>query len=84
VSSTEKSWYQEIQERIEQKGFVADDWDVSLYKEPDYCAPSTKEQFWYRSMYEKMYPSTGSYWPFWMPKWSPGTTDPSARTLALY
>jgi asparagine synthase (glutamine-hydrolysing) len=77
VSSTEKSWYQEIQERIEQKGLV---WNGDLYTNPK---PQTKEQCWYREQYEKMYPNTGDYWPFWMPKWSPGTTDPSARTLNL-
>jgi asparagine synthase (glutamine-hydrolysing) len=87
VSCTEKSWYQEIQERIEQKGLVEDDWQRKasrLYSEYEYCAPQTKEQFWYRSLYEKMYPNTGDYWPFWMPKWSPNATDPSARTLTLY
>jgi asparagine synthase (glutamine-hydrolysing) len=86
VSCTEKSWYQEIQERIELKGVVDDDWQRKagrIFSEHEYCAPTTKEQFWYRSLYEEMYPNTGDYWPFWMPMWSPGTTDPSARTLNL-
>jgi len=45
--------------------------------------PKTLEAFWYRSLYESNYKRTGSYWPFWMPKWSPETSDPSARTLAI-
>jgi asparagine synthase (glutamine-hydrolysing) len=84
VSCTEKSWYQEIQERIEAKGLVEDDWQDELFHNHNFCFPHTKEQYWYRSMYEKLYPNTGDYWPFWMPKWIPNATDPSARTLALY
>jgi asparagine synthase (glutamine-hydrolysing) len=83
VSSTEKSWYQEIQERIESKGLVKDD-DIDYYQTPEECAPKTKEQFWYRTLYESHFSHTGDYWPFWMPKWSPDATDPSARTLNLY
>ncbi len=83
VSCTEKSWYQEIQERIESKGLVKDE-DMGSYETPEECAPKTKEQLWYRTMYETVYQHTGDYWPFWMPKWSPGATDPSARTLNLY
>jgi asparagine synthase (glutamine-hydrolysing) len=87
VSCTEKSWYQEIQERIELHGLVEKDWERKagrIFSEYEYCIPRTKEQFWYRTIYESMYRNTGDYWPFWMPKWSPGTTDPSARTLTLY
>jgi len=75
VSSSEKSWYQEIQERIpEDLKFH------NMFVEP---VPKTLEAFWYRSLYESNYKRTGSYWPFWMPKWSPETSDPSARTLAI-
>jgi asparagine synthase (glutamine-hydrolysing) len=83
VSSAEKSWYQEVQERIEQQRLVPFDWEQKAKNmiEP---IPKTKEAFYYRTLYESMYKHTGAYWPFWMPKWSGETTDPSARTLSLY
>ena len=78
VSSEQKSWYQEVQERVN----VPADWQelANTYAEP---VPKTPEAFYYRTLYESMYKNTGDYWPFWMPKWSPDTTDPSARTLKL-
>jgi asparagine synthase (glutamine-hydrolysing) len=87
VSCTEKSWYQEIQERIEQKGYVGEDWQQYAQKNfrwgvLDTAFPKTKEAFYYRFIYEIDYKNTGDYWQFWMPRWSPETNDPSARTLA--
>ena len=80
VSSTEKSWFQEIQERV--LGLIPADWETqaAAFAEPK---PKAPEAFYYRSLYEKFYTKTGDYWPFWMPRWSPETTDPSARTLVL-
>ena len=80
VSSTEKSWFQEIQERVLK--VIPADWEThaAAFAEPK---PKTPEAFYYRSLYEKLYTKTGDYWPFWMPRWSPETTDPSARTLVL-
>lgn len=78
VSSTEKSWFQEIQERV--LGLIPADWETVDFAEPK---PKTPEAFYYRSLYEKFYTKTGDYWPFWMPRWSPETSDPSARTLVL-
>lgn len=88
VSSTEKSWFQEIQERIESKGLVPDDWERSTEEKfrwgiHDSFLPRTKEAYYYRDLFETMYKHTGDYWHFWMPKWSPETKDPSARTLQL-
>ena len=82
VSTSEKSWFQEIQERILSKGLVPEGWQEGArqYSEP---IPKTPEAFYYRTLYESMYKKTGDYWPFWMPRWSPETTDPSARTLTL-
>ena len=77
VSGVERSWFQEIQERVS----VADWEEKALaFAEPK---PKTAEAFYYRSIYESLYTKTGDYWPFWMPRWSPETSDPSARTLAL-
>lgn len=82
VSGVEKSWFEEIQERILSRGLVPHDWraKASLVAEP---VPKTPEAYYYRSLYESMYKRTGDYWPFWMPSWSPETSDPSARTLSL-
>jgi len=79
VSSTEKSWYEEIQDRV----CVPDNWKELAKEFKGGPVPHTKEAFYYRSLYESMYKKTGDYWPYWMPKWSPETTDPSARTLSL-
>jgi asparagine synthase (glutamine-hydrolysing) len=83
VSTSEKSWFQEIQERILERGLVPWDWEKLANKYPS-PIPITAESFYYRSLYESMYKKTGDYWPYWMPQWSPETTDPSARTLAVY
>jgi len=80
VSGAEKSWFQEIQERV--LPLIPIDWQAKCgeYEEPK---PTTPEAYYYRSIYESIYKKTGDYWPFWMPRWSPETTDPSARTLIL-
>ena len=83
VSSQEKSWYQEVQERIESQRLVPFDWEQKA-KELMEPIPKTKEAFYYRTLYESIYKHTATYWPFWMPRWSGETTDPSARTLSLY
>jgi asparagine synthase (glutamine-hydrolysing) len=86
VSSTEKSWYQEIQERCDR--LVDDDWQekMAATENIDHLTPKTKEQYYYRFLFHTSF-GTGvvpivPY--FWMPRWTPGATDPSARTLAVY
>jgi len=80
VSGVEKSWFEQIQERILSRGLVPADWQTRAFAEP---VPKTPEAFYYRTLYESIYKKTGDYWPFWMPRWSPETLDPSARTLSL-
>lgn len=80
VSSEQKSWFEEIQERIATRGLVGGGWKEAAIKYA-VAKPATMEAFYYRTLFEKKYSHTGDYWPFWMPKWSPNTTDPSARTL---
>ncbi len=86
VSSTEKSWYQEIQERC--AAVVPANWAEKIegVKAYEYLSPQTAEQYYYRFLYLASHgPSGVKCIPyFWMPKWSPGATDPSARTLAVY
>jgi asparagine synthase (glutamine-hydrolysing) len=81
VSGLEKSWYEIIQENI----VVPENWLEIAQEKYDYLTPTTREMFYYRSEFEKHYPNHERVVPyFWMPNWSPGATDPSARTLKLY
>ena len=85
VSSQEKSWYQEIQERVLQ--YVPEDWYEKAQRQYNHLPPQTAEQYYYRYIFEAEFsriPVETCVPYFWMPKWSPGTTDPSARTLAIY
>lgn len=90
VSCEQKSWFQEIQERIENRGLVPEDWeskvDELLGKARwlgDSPKPKTKEAYYYMELFLQNYQNTKTYWPYWMPKWSPETGDPSARTLKV-
>jgi asparagine synthase (glutamine-hydrolysing) len=80
VSAQEKSWFEIIQEKIEERGLVPENWQEIAKEKSWFPVPHTKEAFYYRSLFEEDFKHTGVYWPFWMPKWS-STTDPSARTL---
>ena len=54
---------------------------VGQYK---HNSPTTKEQIYYRDLFEKYYTGIGNVIPyFWMPKYL-NATDPSARTLQVY
>lgn len=84
VSSQEKSWFEEIQERVEP--CLLSNWKAKAL-EIEYLTPTTAEAFFYRTLYESFYgtESIETVIPaFWMPRWSPGVTDPSARKLAHY
>jgi asparagine synthase (glutamine-hydrolysing) len=77
VSSTEKSWFMEIQERVK----VPDDWHTNPFGWAP--KPLTPEAYYYRMLFETHGYKVGDPWPYWMPRWSPETSDPSARTLTL-
>ena len=72
------SWYQECQSRALQ---IAPNWK-EMSETFVYLKPYTAESYYYRSLFETFYPKYTRIIPyFWMPKWSPETTDPSAKTL---
>lgn len=74
--SGERSWYQIAQEKAEA---LNPDWALSDTK--------TAEQYYYRKCFLDCYSPQWRYTNvpyFWMPRWSPGATDPSARTLTNY
>ena len=88
--SGETSWYQIIQEWVEDK--VIDDAFQNAATIYPYCTPQTKEAFYYRQVFCEIF---GAHRQqvipgYWQPKWSADgkevTTyiDPSARVLDVY
>ena len=76
VSGHERSLYQVLQEYCATKPVMALDSKHNISK--------TKEQEYYRTVFESFYPGLGTIVPyFWMPKYVEAT-DASARTLATY
>lgn len=86
TSKKEHSWYQIIQEHMET--LITDEEFLTQKDKYKHCPPYTKENYYYRREFARHYgdseekAKTIPY--FWMPKWSPETTDPSARTLNNY
>jgi len=83
VSGKKKSWYQECQERA--LAAVGPDWEQKA-KMFTHLPPKTPEAYYYRVLFNRYYGSAGPcVVPYhWMPRWTPGATDPSARTLEVY
>lgn len=78
VSSTARSWYEVINERI------SPDTNID-YTKYEHNTPYTPESYWYRTIFDKKYQCGEETIPyFWLPRWSGNATDPSARTLKVY
>jgi len=74
VSAADRSWYKIIEEKVK---------DIELPTNIIYIhnTPQTKEQKYYRYLFEQEYPHCGNIIPyFWMPRWVEAS-DPSARTI---
>lgn len=74
--SGDKAWYQSTQE-------------MAAAALPDWTSYGTKtaEQAYYKDCYVQAFGNSTLHTNvpyYWMPRWSPGVTDPSARTLPLY
>jgi len=88
--SGEKSWYQIIQEWVEDKVTV-EEMEQAAVKYP-YCTPKTKEAFYYRKVFCEIFgESRQQVIPgYWQPKWTVEKkevteyVDPSARVLEVY
>ena len=83
VSSQKRSWFQIIQEYVSE--IITD--DEFEKRKDDFLInkPMTKEAYYYRKIYNKYYNNTDQVIPYyWLPKYSDGATDPSARTLKNY
>jgi asparagine synthase (glutamine-hydrolysing) len=77
--SGEKSWYESAKEMAE--AALGPGWQDT------YPEAKTAEQAYYKKCYADVFPRSTYHTNvpyFWMPRWSPGATDPSARTLNLY
>lgn len=83
VSGQEKSWYQEVQERVALQGLEMRSKEEMTKLYP-LLTPLTLEAYYYRKIYASYYPTILTVPYFWMPLWSGSATDPSARTLAIY
>ena len=77
--SGEKPWYVSAKEMA--TATLGPHW------ERDYPESKTAEQAYYKKCYMEAFGSSTLHTNvpyFWMPRWVPGATDPSARTLSLY
>lgn len=90
VSGKEKSWFQIIQDYIEDK--VTDDELKEAGTKYPYHTPKTKEAYYYRKLFCEMFgESRQTVIPkYWQPKWNTDGKeiteyiDPSARVLSVY
>jgi asparagine synthase (glutamine-hydrolysing) len=88
--SGEKSWFQIIQEWVEDK--VTDEELASAAEKYPYCTPKTKEAYYYRRVFCDIFgEGRQDIIPgYWQPKWSADKKeiteyiDPSARVLGIY
>jgi asparagine synthase (glutamine-hydrolysing) len=85
VSSRENSWF-EILKKVAKEKVARRGVHYTLALEYEHNPPLTDEARWYRDTFESFFGSQAALVipHMWMPKWSPETTDPSARTLSHY
>jgi asparagine synthase (glutamine-hydrolysing) len=82
VSSKKKAWFEHLQDTI--KGKISDNMLSEAEERFKGVVPATKEAYYYRQVFDELYPGRHSLIPrYWMPKWC-DTTDPSARVLSHY
>lgn len=90
ISCTTKSWYQIIQEFVEDK--VTSEELASASNKYPFCTPTTKEAYYYRRIFCDIFGEKrqGIIPRYWLPKWDKQGQevtkyiDPSARTLDVY
>ena len=81
VSSQNKSWFEIIQDYVEECQNTQDFENTYIYN-----IPKTKEQKYYRQLFRHYFPDKcDELIPyFWMPKYVSNSYDASARTLDIY
>jgi asparagine synthase (glutamine-hydrolysing) len=80
ISKQENSWYSILQNHFNQ---LISDKEFEDHRYNYDVVPPTKEAYYYRKVYESLFPNQVHIKEYWMPKWSQ-TNDPSARTLTIY
>jgi len=81
VSIQSKSWWEIIQEYLENKINIPD--NIEDY--PFDKSKITKESYYYFTQYTKLYNKNYNVIPhYWLPKWSGSQINPSARVLSSY
>ena len=83
VSSCAKSWYEIIQEHVEDKYTAIDFKNENMSY---HIIPPTKEALYFRELFNNTFDyNVAHVIPYyWMPKWSGNMKDPSARQLSVY
>ena len=82
VSSQENSWYEIIQSKLDNK--YTNEEFTQKCSQYIINPPTTKEQLYYREIFETHYPQQAHVIPaYWMPRYC-DATDSSARHLAIY
>ena len=86
VSATETPWHAKIDAWVRQNVTTIEQELKDAPKNYTHNCPKTAEALLYRKIFESNYGTKSvNIIPYmWMPRWSPETTDPSARTLSLY
>ena len=84
VSGKEKSWYEIIQDMVNEK--ITDEDFEAFKKTHPHNTPELKESMYYRLIFEKYFGvNHDNIIPhLWMPKWCGKQKDPSARVLSVY
>lgn len=82
VSGKEKSWFVMIQEMVE--GMYDEKEFEKRCGMHEHCTPVSKEALFYREIYERDYSGCVIVDKFWLPNWSGGVREPSARVLGVY
>lgn len=77
-----KSWYEICQEKGLEE--VGETWH-ELARVFTHLTPQTAEAYYYRLLFSRYYgKAERAVVPYhWMPRWVPGATDPSARTISV-
>lgn len=83
ISKKTKSWFEIIQDYVET--IISDEEYLSNKDKYTHLTPISKESYWFRKMYEYNYPNRETVIThYWLPNWSGGITEPSARVLKVY
>jgi len=86
VSASEEPWHAKLDRYVRSKSPNITEELAQANTVYPFNSPKTAEALTYRKLFENLYGSKSvQIIPYmWMPRWSPETNDPSARTLSLY